>query len=70
MSVFFGKELIVVPFICRDNKGRVAWGEIREISYPSVYEVLVADRPIKDLKTLEEAEQFVQNHIHKYVKEN
>ena len=68
-QVVFWKELIVIPFIWKNNKGQIAWGEIREMAYPPLYEVLVEDKPIMYLRTLEEAKQFVQNHFHKYVKE-
>lgn len=69
MEVFFEKELIVIPFIYKD-KEQVAFGEIREMSHLHMYEVIVEDKPIKYWETLEEAKQFIQNHVHEYVKEN
>lgn len=69
MAVFFGNELIIVPFIWKDNKGQVAFGEIREMSHPHMYEVIIEDKPIKYFDTLDEAKNFVQNHIQEYAEE-
>ena len=70
MSVTFEKEPIIVPFTYTDPTGAEHFGDITEMPNPSVYEVMFEGTPLKYFNTLEEAKDFVQNHIHEYVKEN
>lgn len=69
MSVTFDKELITVPFTYTDRDGEEHFGNIYQEPNPPIYQVIFEGEPLEYFNTLEEAQYFVQNHIHEYVEE-